>query len=77
MSIDDILRAFQEWRTERTPTDPLCVRQANKLNAVLAQCLKLTSLLPRVSGACSLSCRLHALLTTMHDARTINMHHSQ
>jgi len=40
MSIDDILRAFQDWQEHVAPADPLRIKQTNKMNAVLAQCVR-------------------------------------
>ena len=39
ISIDDILSAFQNWQSNHTPNDPLCIKQTSKMNAVLAQCV--------------------------------------
>ena len=40
MSIDDILRAFQDWQEHLTPADPLRIKQTTKMNAVLTQCVR-------------------------------------
>ena len=40
MSIDDLLNAFQDWQEHLTPTDPLRIKQTNKMNSVLAQCVR-------------------------------------
>jgi len=40
MSIDDILRAFQDWQEHLAPADPLRIKQTSKMNAVLAQSVR-------------------------------------